>query len=423
MFPPEHYKELEWQAHDPLSGVGPGNSQHEKIFIAVNIINEDLIRGSWGNNLMELVRLLGPQNVFVSIYENDAGKGTAAALEELSQKLACNKSIVSGDHISLSEFPTVTLPSGEKRVKRLNYLAEVRNRATLPLQSGPIVDQWEATHPTFRRAEARFDKVLFLNDVYFSPIEALQLLFSTNRGQYSAACAIDFVAKVMFYDTFVVHDMEGYGMGLMFYPWFPVIGEQQSRNDVLALKDTVRVRSCWGGMAAFDAEIFRPKVSDNNETVPALRFRSIDEPYWEEAECCLFFADMEVRRAMLHEQGKGVFVNPYIRVAYDQVTWDWLPFFRRYERMFQFLQYIVSKIGYPEYNPRREHVAGARVEERVWIPEGDSGAGHWEDMERNADAGGWCGQRRMFVMKKDLAKANGDGWGKNWEKVKIPWGL
>jgi hypothetical protein len=94
--------------------------------------------------------------------------------------------------------------------------------------------------------------------VFFDPIEAAQLLFSTNvgpngRAEYSAACAVDFIAKVMFYDTFVVHDMEGYGMGLMFYPWFPATDEQQSRNDVLALKDAVRVRSCWGGMAAFDA--------------------------------------------------------------------------------------------------------------------------------------------------------------------------
>ncbi|KAF2189806.1 glycosyltransferase family 69 protein [Zopfia rhizophila CBS 207.26] len=424
----EHYLDLEKRILAASVQDGRGNPHNEKVFIAANIINEDLIRDSWGENLINLVRILGQDNVFISIYENDAGDGTRDALLELNRKLACNTSIVTGDHISLSNFPTVTTSSGEKRVKRPTYLAEVRNRVLLPLQSGPRVDHWERNHPNFRRAEQKFDKVLFLKDVFFNPVEAAQLLFSTNMGpngraEYSAACAIDFAAKVMFYDTSVVHDMEGYGMGLMFYPWFPPIGESQSRNDVLALKDAVRVRSCWGGMAAFDAEIFQPRVMEDNDTVPALQFRSIQEPYWEEADFCLLFADMEVRRAMLHEQGKGVFVNPYIRVAYSQVTWDWLPFWRRHERMFQFLQYIVSKIGYPEYNPRREHVAGARVEERVWVPEGDKGGGSFQNVERNADAGGWCGQRKMLVMKKDLGRADENGWWKNWENVKIPKGL
>ena len=41
-------------------------------------------------------------------------------------------------------------------------------------------------------------------------------------------------------------------------------------------------------------------------------------------------------------------------------------------------------------------------------------------VNRIADAGGFCGQRRMFVMKDDLEKANSNGWGKNWEVVKVP---
>lgn len=39
---------------------------------------------------------------------------------------------------------------------------------------------------------------------------------------------------------------------------------------------------------------------------------------------------------------------------------------------------------------------------------------------RQAAPGGFCGQRRMFVIKEDIESANRDGWGKNWEKIKVP---
>ena len=41
------------------------------MFIAANIVDEELIRGPWGSRVVELVELLGRENVFLSIYEND----------------------------------------------------------------------------------------------------------------------------------------------------------------------------------------------------------------------------------------------------------------------------------------------------------------------------------------------------------------
>ncbi|OCL04636.1 glycosyltransferase family 69 protein [Glonium stellatum] len=417
MHPPPHYDELEKNIVQSNQN-GHGNLKSEKTFIAANIINEELIKGSWGVGLLELVGILGKENVFVSIYENDSGDGTRDALLKLQKELTCNSSVVAGNHIDLSIFPPITLPSGQMRRKRITYLAEVRNRAILPLSQGLESDQWAEKHPEFKQATGHFDRVLFLNDVYFKPTEAVQLLFSTNRGssgraEYSAACAIDFVAKNFFYDTFVVHDVEGYSMGLNFYPWFQDFGNELSRNNILSQKDAVRVRSCWGGMAAFDAAIFRPRLSDHNIKIPALRFRPSHEHFWEAAECCLLFADMEVRRSILREQDAGVFINPFIQ----------LPFWRRYERGFQFLQYFVSKVGYPEYNPRQTHAAGSVVQEKVWIPHGHTKQRvSFETLDRIADAGGFCGQRRMFVMKDDLEQANLNGWGKNWEKIKVSLG-
>lgn len=335
-----------------------------------------------------------------------------------------NSSIVAGDHLSLDVLPIITTPAGEKRTKRIAYLAEVRNRALRPLDHTYIPPSHEAG---FRHADMTFDRVLFLNDIFFSAEDAAQLLFSTNKGKYRTACAIDFVANVMFYDSFVVRDTDGYGMGLMFFPWFPPTGSAQSRDAVLAQKDAVPVRSCWGGMASFDASLFQNNIRTLNSSATlsssVVRFRHEPEPFWEAAECCLVFADMEDKFGKPdNAKGTGVYVNPFIRVAYTQHTWSWLPFFQRYERIFRNLQYIVSKIGYPEYNPRRLDAPGQLVTQKVWNTRDAAGSdqgGSFEMVERVATPGGFCGQRRMFLMKRDLGAANRRGE-KNWEKIPVP---
>ncbi|EFR01032.1 hypothetical protein MGYG_04035 [Nannizzia gypsea CBS 118893] len=264
--PPAHYAQLQRRI---LGSSEPGraNPGKEKIFIAANIIREDLIRGAWGDSLLELIALLGEDNVFVSIYENDSGR----ASKRINPKnLQGNSSVVAGDHLRFSDLPTTTAPGGKQRIKRIAYLAEVRNRALRPL------DATTTHHPL------------------------------------------------------------------------------------------------------------------NMET------------------------------ASLQSSGAGVYINPFIRVAYTENTWIWLNFFRRYERIFANLQWIVSRIGYPEYNPRRLHKTGQMVREKVWVQGDDENqAGSFQMLERKAAAGGFCGQRRMFVMKDDINDANKKGE-RNWEKIPVP---
>lgn len=86
--PPSHYRSLENKvraSHFP----GRGNPHHDKVYVASNIINEHLIRGPWGRSLLSLIDLLGEENVFVSIYENDSGNATIAALQNLRDVLPC----------------------------------------------------------------------------------------------------------------------------------------------------------------------------------------------------------------------------------------------------------------------------------------------------------------------------------------------
>jgi hypothetical protein len=86
--PPPQYEILE-QCVTSSTASGRGNLNHENIFTGANIINGELIRDPWGSSVLELVDILGEENVLVSIYENDSGNGTRDALEAFPRKLPC----------------------------------------------------------------------------------------------------------------------------------------------------------------------------------------------------------------------------------------------------------------------------------------------------------------------------------------------
>ena len=363
--PPARYQELRNRA-ETSSEAGRANPTNKKVFIAASIFDRDgdLARGAWGRAVLGLVDLLGPSNVFLSIYENDAGPVAKVALEELEEKVTCDHAAVFEDHIDIDFMPHVQLPDGTKRVKRIVYLAEVRNRALRPLTTSSI----------------KYDKLLYLNDVMFDPVSAAQLLFATSaesgKPEYRAACSMDFINPFKFYDTFASRDLEGYSMGLPIYPWFSSAGRAQSRQDVFDQKDVVRVRSCWGGMVAFDAKFFQSTPAEFDDLDAAgsvkranftgFRFRAEEDVFWEAAECCLIHADIQKPDG----NDTGIYMNPYIRVAYDSWTLSWLGLSRRIERLYTPFQYVINSIvGLPWYNPRRAEQPWQEVQERVWSPD------------------------------------------------------
>jgi hypothetical protein len=74
--------------HKPRSYTG-GNPHNEKVFIVAAIVDADLIRGAWGDAVLELINAVGPENAFLSIYNNDSGPETKAALNNLSARVPC----------------------------------------------------------------------------------------------------------------------------------------------------------------------------------------------------------------------------------------------------------------------------------------------------------------------------------------------
>lgn len=412
---PPHYELLRkaaLESHTP----GRGNPRNEKVFIAASLYDRGgrLARGQWGVAILKLIHLLGEDNVFLSIYENNSGPEAESALQDFGELVTCNKSLVFEEKLDLDTLPTITVPGGSKRIKRIEYLAEVRNRALKPLDDHP---------------ERRYDKLLYLNDVVFDPIDAIQLLFSTNAAEhgvaeYRAACAVDFINPFKFYDTFATRDLQGYSMGVPFFPWFSTAGNGESRRDVFAEKDAVRVRSCWGGMVAFDADFFQHSDSLKSlypnpgaQNLP-VRFRSDEDLFWEGSECCIIHADLQdVPSNVDAITDTGIYMNPFIRVAYDDTTLSWLRFTRRFERLYSLIHNIVNHVaGLPKFNPRRTEVAGQLVNETVWVAdETQEGGGSFQSVLRTAANDGFCGRRSLSVIVEDRKEGQ-----EGWERIPIP---
>ncbi|KAK3635513.1 hypothetical protein LTR56_014680 [Elasticomyces elasticus] len=169
------------------------------------------------------------------------------ALDDFRRIVGCNASIVV-EELDVSQLTHVNNTDEERKLKRVGFLAETRNRALR-----------HSTNPTSPVSQTRFDRLLYVNDVVFDPFDAANLLFSTNVDgatgmmQYRAACATDSINPSKFYDTFATRDLDGYSMGVLFSPRFSNAGHGASRQGVLAQKDAVRVKSWWGVLVACEA--------------------------------------------------------------------------------------------------------------------------------------------------------------------------
>lgn len=88
--PPDHYKELHERTINSGES-GRANINKEKVFIATSLYEGqgDLVLGSWVRSVLELVDILGPENVFLSLYKNDPDPHAKTALDNFSSLVKC----------------------------------------------------------------------------------------------------------------------------------------------------------------------------------------------------------------------------------------------------------------------------------------------------------------------------------------------
>lgn len=294
----------------------------KRIFIAAQHYNSArLLREQWNEALYDLVKELGVENVFVSLYESGSYDETQLALKELEanlEVLQVRKEIVLSDLTHKEEIaaqPTehgwIDTPAGVNALRRIPFLASIRNKVFRPLEA--LTAQGE-----------HFDMILFLNDVAFKPEDVLRLL-DTNGGDYAAACSLDFSKPPYFYDTFALRDSRGHETIMQTWPYFRSWASRYAAERFLP----VPVASCWNGMGELHRSSIAALYTDRTlVAMPAepfignhpLRFRgtndSLAKHHLEGSECCLIHADNPLSAS------KGIFLNPVVKVGYNMTAYN-----------------------------------------------------------------------------------------------------
>ncbi|KAI9836737.1 MAG: hypothetical protein M1837_003250 [Sclerophora amabilis] len=282
------------------------SSPIKTVYIASTHWNSEKVLRRWNKAVVDLVRKLGTDNVYVSVYESgswDNSKQLLRLLDRTLDQLGVNRTITLDEttHVDEIERPPgddagwIDTARGKRELRRVPYLSRLRNKALEPLEQ-------------LTAAGKTFDRIIFLNDVVFSTADVMALLH-TRDGSYAAACSLDYSKPPHFYDTFALRDSNGNAAFSEVYPYF----SSRASRKALAYRAPVPVESCWNGIAVFDPQ---PFVSG---TAP-LRFRGIPDSlakyHLEGSECCLIHADNPLTSS------RGVWVNPNVRVGYSPDAYD-----------------------------------------------------------------------------------------------------
>lgn len=298
----------------------PGLAPKGVYFIASNLFNSEHIFPAYSDALLRVVDEIGHDRIFVSIYENNSKDRTPQMLQELDAKLA--------ERGVARRIRHDVLPDNFYDMYRIDRLSTLRNRALEPL--------YDAQRGGMVNGHA-FEKVVFLNDIFFTP-ETVYKLLRTEHGQYDQVCAIDHI-WIGVYDTWVVRDKNAKKLR----PLWPYFLSSEDKATV-ARRGVVPVNSCWNGLTAIDARWF---LADTNSTshaheqrinssspaiaqlpipLPArvdgfddpatlpIRFRTSRDCSFE-SECLLTSLDMHRIARPIRPR---IFINTDLAVAYDK---------------------------------------------------------------------------------------------------------
>jgi len=187
--------------------------------------------------LFRVSAILGYHNVFVSIYENGSTDQTKALLRIFD---ALTRSV--GMRVMIR---TSTRTRGAFN-HRIEYLAEVRNSAFVPLHE-------------LRDSEGEyFDSIVFMNDILPCVDDLLELIWQSRNNNAGITCAADYmyheeIQSPVFYDNWVARDING--TALENAP-FERIFHHASSSARFQKHLPVQVQSCWNGIAVLDPAPF-----------------------------------------------------------------------------------------------------------------------------------------------------------------------
>ncbi|KAH9929084.1 glycosyltransferase family 69 protein [Epithele typhae] len=246
-----------------------------KYFFAINLYNSFDVIPDLFATLFRVAAVLGYHNVYVSIYENGSSDQTKALLRIF-------------DALCRSAGLRVTIRTSMRTRgafnHRIEYLAEVRNAAFVPL------------HELRDAQNEYFDTIIFMNDILPCVDDLLELIFQSRLNNAGITCAADYMfhedlGSPVFYDNWSIFQH----------------GPSQER---FMQHLPVQVQSCWNGIAILDpAPFYYP---------PHVRFRMarITENECSASECSLICNDY-------WESGYGrILMVPRVKLAYDNRVYN-----------------------------------------------------------------------------------------------------
>lgn len=143
-----------------------------KYFFAINLYNSFDIIPDLFATLFRVSAFLGYHNVFVSIYENGSTDQTKALLRIF-------------DALARSVGLRVTIRTSQRTRgafnHRIEYLAEVRNAAFVPL------------HEQRNAENEYFDTIIFMNDILPCVDDLLELIYQSRLNNAGITCATDYM--------------------------------------------------------------------------------------------------------------------------------------------------------------------------------------------------------------------------------------
>ncbi|KAJ3722748.1 glycosyltransferase family 69 protein [Lentinula guzmanii] len=265
-------------------------SEH-KYFFAINLYNSFDVIPDLFATLFRVAAILGYHNVFVSIYENGSTDQTKALLRIY-------------DALTRATGMRITIRTSMRTRgafnHRIEYLAEVRNSAFVPLHE-------------LRDAEGEyFDTIVFMNDILPCVDDILELIWQSRRNNAGITCAADYmyhdeIGAPVFYDNWVARDING--TALENAP-FEMIFHHSESSQRFQAHLPVQVQSCWNGIAVLDPAPFY--------TPPHVKFRmaKITEGECSASECSLICNDY-------WQTGYGrIMMVPRVKLAYDRKVYD-----------------------------------------------------------------------------------------------------
>ena len=153
-------------------------AQQHKYFFAINLYNSfDVIPDIFAT-LFRVAAVLGYHNVFVSIYENGSSDQTKSMLK-IFDALARS--------VGLRIIIRTSMRTRGQFNHRIEYLAEVRNAAMVPL------------HELRDNQNEVFDSIIFMNDVLPCVDDLLELIWQSRKQNAGITCASDY----MYHDDIV----------------------------------------------------------------------------------------------------------------------------------------------------------------------------------------------------------------------------